>query len=200
MPASPATLPKTLNSVFVGTVHPSGMLNPANMTDCISSIKSKVEHKLCLVALAEHQCAMLPKSYPAVPIVPARPVAIADAVEVGSGANRNHDLRVGDLSQAESFYHGRVGLDPTRRRSGAAFLSSGPYHHHLGINVWQSAGAGRRDETATGLAWFSLEVEKQDLFAAQEERLRQAGAQVAALANGLEAVDPWGTRVRLVKV
>jgi catechol 2,3-dioxygenase len=109
-------------------------------------------------------------------------------------------LRVGDLGQAESFYHGSVGLDPTRRRSGAAFLSSGRYHHHLGINVWQSVGAGRRDETATGLAWFSLEVEKHDLFAAQEERLRQAGAQVAALANGLEAVDPWGTRVRLVKV
>jgi len=109
-------------------------------------------------------------------------------------------LRVGDLGQAESFYHGSVGLDPTRRRSGAAFLSSGRYHHHLGINVWQSAGAGRRDETATGLAWFSLEVEKQDLFAAQQEHLRQAGAQVTALANGVEAADPWGTRVRLVKV
>jgi catechol 2,3-dioxygenase len=109
-------------------------------------------------------------------------------------------LRVGDLGQAESFYHGSVGLDPTRRRSGAAFLSSGRYHHHLGINVWQSAGAGARDETATGLAWFSLETEKPDLLAAQEERLRQAGVQVAAVLNGLEAVDPWGTRVRLVKV
>ena len=76
-------------------------------------------------------------------------------------------------AQAESFYHGSVGLDPTRRRNGAAFLSSGRYHHHLGINVWQSAGAGRRDETATGLAWFSLEIEKPDVFAAQEERLRQ---------------------------
>jgi catechol 2,3-dioxygenase len=32
------------------------------------------------------------------------------------------------------------------------------------------------------------------------ERLRQAGVEVAAVANGLEAVDPWGTRVRLVKV
>jgi catechol 2,3-dioxygenase len=53
-----------------------------------------------------------------------------------------------------------------------------------GMNVWQSAGAGRRDERATGLAWFSLEVEKPDMFAAQEERLRQSGAQVATLANG----------------
>ena len=67
-------------------------------------------------------------------------------------------LRVGDIEQADRFYGGAIGFDPTRKRSGAAFLSSGRYHHHLGINVWQSAGAGPRDDTATGLAWFSLEV------------------------------------------
>ena len=125
----------------------------------------------------------------------------SDYAKAPDGLRIGHvHLRVGDLGKGESFYHGSVGLDPTRRRSGAAFLSSGRYHHHLGINVWQSAGAGARDETATGLAWFSLETEKPDLLAAQQERLRQAGAPVAALANGLEAVDPWGTRVRLVKV
>ena len=106
----------------------------------------------------------------------------------------------GDLGQADSFYRGSIGLDPTRRRNGASFLSSGRYHHHLAVNVWQSAGAGRRDEAATGLAWFSLEIDKPDMFAAQQERLRQAGAQVAALANGIETVDPWGTKVWLIKI
>ncbi len=109
-------------------------------------------------------------------------------------------LRVGDIAQAEAFYNGTVGLDPTRRRSGAAFLSSGRYHHHLGLNVWQSAGAGRRDDTATGLAWFSLQVEKPDLLAAQEERLRRAGAEMSVTADGIDAVDPWGTKLRLLKV
>ena len=109
-------------------------------------------------------------------------------------------LRVGDLVQADGFYRGAIGFDPTRQRNGAAFLSSGRYHHHLALNVWQSAGAGRRDDAATGLAWFSLEIDQQELFAAQEERLRQAGVKVVPVANGLEAVDPWGTRVRLVKV
>ena len=89
-------------------------------------------------------------------------------------------LRVGDLAKANDFYRATIGFDPTRERQGAAFLSSGRYHHHLGLNVWQSAGAGRRDETATGLAWFSLEIEKPDLFDAQEERLRKAGVQIAA--------------------
>src|SRR3954466_8997996 len=109
-------------------------------------------------------------------------------------------LRVGALAQAERFYHGAIGMDPTRRRNGAAFLSSGHYHHHLGMNVWQSQGAGQRDDATTGLAWFSLVTEKQELLAAQEERLRKDGAKVTALADGVEAIDPWGTRVRLIRI
>jgi catechol 2,3-dioxygenase len=109
-------------------------------------------------------------------------------------------LRVGNLEQADRFYGGAIGFDPTRKRSGAAFLSSGRYHHHLGINVWQSAGAGPRDDTATGLAWFSLEVAAQEILVAQGERLRQAGAQAVAITNGIETTDPWGTKVRLIKV
>ena len=109
-------------------------------------------------------------------------------------------LRVGDLAQADRFYGGTIGLDPTRKRSGAAFLSSGRYHHHLAINVWQSAGAGPRDATATGLAWFSLEVAASEILQAQQERLRQAGAPAAAIENGIETSDPWGTKLRLIKV
>jgi catechol 2,3-dioxygenase len=109
-------------------------------------------------------------------------------------------LRVGDLEQADRFYSGTIGLDPTRKRSGAAFLSSGRYHHHLAINVWQSAGAGPRDATATGLAWFSLEVAAPEILQAQQERLRQAGAPAAAIENGIETSDPWGTKLRLIKV
>ena len=109
-------------------------------------------------------------------------------------------LRVGDLEQADRFYGGVIGFDPTRKRTGAAFLSSGRYHHHLGINVWQSQGAGSRDDTATGLAWFSLEIATQDILRAQEQRLKQAGAPAVAIADGIETADPWGTKVRLIKV
>jgi catechol 2,3-dioxygenase len=126
---------------------------------------------------------------------------VSDYARAPDGLRVGHmHLRVGDLAQAESFYHGTVGLDATRRREGAAFLSSGHYHHHLGMNIWQSKGAGRRDDGTTGLAWFSLVTDKQDLLAAQDERLRKAGVQVTTLPNGLEAIDPWGTRVRLLKV
>jgi catechol 2,3-dioxygenase len=109
-------------------------------------------------------------------------------------------LRVGDLAQADRFFGGTIGLDPTRKRSGAAFLSSGRYHHHLGINVWQSAGAGPRDSTAMGLAWFSLEVASDEILQAQTLRLQQAGAPATAIENGIETSDPWGTGLRLIKV
>ena len=126
---------------------------------------------------------------------------VSDYAAAPEGLRIGHvHLRVGDLARAEDFYRGAIGFDPTRQRNGAAFLSSGRYHHHLGLNVWQSAGAGHRDDAATGLAWFSLEIERQDMFAAQEQRLGQAGVKVLPVANGLEAADPWGTRIRLIKV
>ena len=126
---------------------------------------------------------------------------ISDYAGAPDGLRIGHmHLRVGDLDRADRFYSGAIGLDPTRKRSGAAFLSSGRYHHHLGINVWESLGAGQRDGAALGLAWFSLEIEAQEILQAQQERLRQAGAQAVALPDGIETTDPWGTKVRLIKV
>jgi catechol 2,3-dioxygenase len=108
-------------------------------------------------------------------------------------------LRVGDLDQAEQFYCGGIGLDLTRRRHGAAFMSSGHYHHHVGTNVWQSAGAGPRDPTRAGLAWFAIAASDAAAFAAVRGRLAAAGADTASLAEGIETADPWGTRVRLLR-
>ena len=125
----------------------------------------------------------------------------SDYAKAPDGLRIGHmHLRVGDLAQANGFYRAAIGFDPTRERQGAAFLSSGRYHHHLGLNVWQSAGAGRRDDKATGLAWFSLEIEKPDLFDAQEKRLRKAGSDIVTVTDGIEVSDPWGTRVRLIRL
>jgi catechol 2,3-dioxygenase len=104
-------------------------------------------------------------------------------------------LRVGDLDQAQKFYSGTVGLDVTSGRHGALFMSSGRYHHHVGSNIWQSAGAGRRDDDRAGLAWFSMEGDPMAL-AAVREHLKGANLAAEDTAEGLEARDPWGTRVR----
>ena len=107
-------------------------------------------------------------------------------------------LRVGSVEKTEEFYRGVIGLELTRRRGGATFMSSGGYHHHVGANVWHSEGAGMRDPNRAGLSWFTLEAADTNLVEALRKRLREAGAPVTDIAGGIETADPWGTRVRIV--
>ena len=107
-------------------------------------------------------------------------------------------LRVGDLMPAERFYREGIGLDLTRKRHGAAFMSSGHYHHHVATNVWQSAGAGRRDSNRGGIDWFSLQTADAALIATIADRLGAQGVSVTEIADGVEASDPWDTKLRLV--
>lgn len=108
-------------------------------------------------------------------------------------------LRVGDIERGERFYRDAVGLDVTRRREGASFMSSGGYHHHVALNVWQSAGAAARDPRRAGLAWFTLEARDQAAWDGVQQRLAAAGTNVTPQEGGFEAADPWGTRVRLTR-
>jgi catechol 2,3-dioxygenase len=107
-------------------------------------------------------------------------------------------LRVGNVEQAEAFYRGPIGLDLTRRRGGATFMSSGGYHHHVGANVWHSEGSGRRDPDRAGLAWFSMEIPNAASVDTLSGKLLQAKAPIDHTPGGIETADPWGTRIRLV--
>jgi catechol 2,3-dioxygenase len=61
-------------------------------------------------------------------------------------------LKVADLDRSLAFYHGVLGFEITQRfGSQAAFLSAGGYHHHLGLNTWESAGGSPPPAGATGL-------------------------------------------------
>jgi len=105
-------------------------------------------------------------------------------------------LRVGDVARAEEFYGGVLGLDLTRRRPGASFLSSGAYHHHVAVNTWHSDGAGVRDGKRAGLDWFAMEANDEATLLGLKNRLGAAGVITEAIAGGFSAMDPWGTRIR----
>jgi catechol 2,3-dioxygenase len=105
-------------------------------------------------------------------------------------------LRVGDLEVTQRFYCDTVGLDPTAGRHGALFMSSGRYHHHVGSNVWHSAGAGKRDDDRAGLSWFAIEAADDAQRDAALARLKAATVPLASSAQGSEVRDPFGTRVR----
>lgn len=109
-------------------------------------------------------------------------------------------LRVGDVATAEEFYRGVIGLDLTRRRGGATFMSSGGYHHHVGANVWHSERAGPRDPDRAGLGWFSIETADNQTFDTLMARLKAARLPIKAVGNGVESADPWGTQIRFTAV
>ena len=108
-------------------------------------------------------------------------------------------LRVGDIARAETFYRDALGLEVTRRRHGASFMSSGRYHHHIAGNIWHSAGAGPRDLNRAGLSWLSLEAADDAAFEGARSRLAQAGLQPVVTTAGIEVADPWGTRLRVTR-
>jgi catechol 2,3-dioxygenase len=105
-------------------------------------------------------------------------------------------LRVGDLAATQKFYCDGVGLNPTAGRHGALFMSSGRYHHHIGSNIWHSAGAGKRDDERAGLAWFSIEAASEAEREGALARLKAAHVPLNSSTQGPEVRDPYGTRVR----
>ncbi|MFN6951836.1 MAG: VOC family protein [Albidovulum sp.] len=88
-------------------------------------------------------------------------------------------LQVGDLAVAEDFYAGALRFDLVTRYPGAAFFSSGGYHHHLAANVWNSRGAGPRSAGVAGLAEVGLLADAPD-----HDRLQEI--------LGSQGADPWG--------
>ena len=105
-------------------------------------------------------------------------------------------LRVGSVARAEAFYGDTLGFDVTRRRTGATFLSSGGYHHHVAANVWHSNGAGIRNGQRSGLNWFAMEIKDEQTLGGVKKGLEAAGVTIGAISGGFAAADPWGTSIR----
>ncbi|WP_040545611.1 VOC family protein [Salipiger bermudensis] len=65
-------------------------------------------------------------------------------------------MKVGDAPRAGRWWQETLGFDAVSSRDDAVFLSTGGYHHHIAVNQWLSAGAGRRSERTTGLELVEL--------------------------------------------
>ncbi len=71
-------------------------------------------------------------------------------------------LRVSELEDTSSFYS-TLGLQLTQEYgTNAMFFAGGEYHHHIGVNTWQSAGAGPLPEDTAGLRYFEILVENKN--------------------------------------
>ena len=88
-------------------------------------------------------------------------------------------LKVADLDRALAFWHGVLGFDVTHRMGrSAAFLSAGGYHHHIGLNTWESAGGSPPPAHATGLYHVAILYPTRALLADALRRLVAAGVEL----------------------
>jgi catechol 2,3-dioxygenase len=101
-------------------------------------------------------------------------------------------LKVGDINEARRFYMDMVGFNMTATLPSALFTSVGGYHHHLGMNMWESGGAGKREQTL-GLRSFGLILPTQnDLERLKERVIRN---DVEEIGGGFSFADPWNNRI-----
>src|SRR3954447_21910963 len=99
------------------------------------------------------------------------PTPIHPGVRVG-----HVHLKVSDLGQALAFYCGVLGFQLTQRYGDqAAFVSAGGYHHHIGLNTWESRGGSPPPPGTTGLYHAAILYPTRSALADALKRLMQAG-------------------------
>jgi len=112
-------------------------------------------------------------------------------------------LRVADLNRAIAFYNGVLGFDVTLRMGdSAAFLSAGGYHHHIGLNTWESLGGSPPPAGTTGLYHLAILYPTQAALGDALRRLIEAkvpldGASDHGVSEALYLRDPDGNGVEL---
>lgn len=106
-------------------------------------------------------------------------------------------LSVGDVATARDFYVGKLGFETTATLgSQALFVSAGGYHHHMAMNTWSSAGAGRR-RLALGLGLVRIQLPGADDVGALAERLGHYGVGLQDDGRVLGFEDPWANRIEV---
>jgi catechol 2,3-dioxygenase len=99
-------------------------------------------------------------------------------------------LQVRDIPEARAFYEGVLGFDLMAEMPSALFLSAGGYHHHIGMNIWQSRGASPAPEGSAGLRYFTVILPSQAALDEVISRLVAAGVNYGAAENGIVIQDP----------
>tara|TARA_R110000851_G_scaffold125846_1_gene256903 strand:- start:1498 stop:1989 length:492 start_codon:yes stop_codon:yes gene_type:complete len=114
-------------------------------------------------------------------------------------------LKVADLDRAIGFYSGVLGFELQQKfGSRAAFLSAGGYHHHLGLNTWESLGGTPAPRGHTGLYHTAFLYPDRAQLADALRRVIQAGITIEGAADhgvseAIYVSDPDGNGVELYR-
>ncbi|HLC79995.1 MAG TPA: VOC family protein [archaeon] len=111
-------------------------------------------------------------------------------------------LTVSDLENSLKFYRDILGFEIMQRFDSAAFLSAGGYHHHIGLNTWNSPGAKKPQEGQIGLYHFAILYPNRKELAIALKRLIEAnypleGASDHGVSEAIYLKDPDGNGIEL---
>ena len=99
---------------------------------------------------------------------------MSESIDPGADIGHVH-LKVSDIDRALAFYRDVLGFDVTQRLGDeAAFLSAGGYHHHIGLNTWESRGAPPPPRRTTGLDHVAIRYPDRKALAGALQRLVRA--------------------------
>ena len=127
-------------------------------------------------------------------------MAIDERVRIG-----HVHLKVADLDRALAFYCGVLGFEVTQRYGGeAAFISAGGYHHHIGLDTWESRGGPPPAPGTTGLYHIAILYPTRADLADALRRLMDAGIELDGasdhgVSEALYLADPDGNGVELYR-
>jgi len=106
-------------------------------------------------------------------------------------------LSVGDVATAQHFYADQLGFEVTNHFGPQAlFVSAGGYHHHMAMNTWNSAGAGRR-QLSLGLGLVRIDVPTSDDLGSLAQRLGHYRVSTQDDGRILGFDDPWLNRIEV---
>lgn len=109
-------------------------------------------------------------------------------------------LSVGSIPAAEEFYVKMLGFEKTLAWGNSAlFVSAGGYHHHMAMNTWRSAGAGRR-QLALGLGNVEIKVESSDQVLETNDRLKFYKLNSISENSFAKVEDPWGNKITITSI
>ncbi len=124
------------------------------------------------------------------------------AIDPGVRIGHVH-LKVADIEGSLAFYRDVLGFEVTQRYGpDAVFVSAGGYHHHIGLNTWESKGGAPPPPGATGLFHIAILYPTRAALADALRRLRAAaialdGASDHGVSEALYLRDPDGNGVEL---
>ncbi|TMU84447.1 VOC family protein [Bacillus sp. BHET2] len=120
-----------------------------------------------------------------------------DGLPVGTVMGHIH-LHVSDLKSTEEFYGKGLGFEVVSRfGSQALFISTGGYHHHIGLNTWNGIGAPRPAENSVGLNWYTLHFPTEEKRNTILSQLESIGATIQEQNGKLLTQDPSGNKIYL---